>query len=158
MIDDEAREIEIADRAALERLEAVGGAEEAAPTPIELTESALEALLFVAERPLTRREIAALAVTDRETVDARLGDLEVSLRARGIRLLVDGDRVELATVARGRRAGRALCRRRRGPPLDRVARDARDRGLPPARDARPPWSASAASTPTTRSARCCTAG
>ena len=97
MIDDEAREIEIADRAALERLEAAGGAEEAAPTPIELTEAALEALLFVAERPLTRREIAALAVTDRETVDARLGDLEVSLRARGIRLLVDGDRVELAT-------------------------------------------------------------
>ncbi len=31
MIDDEAREIEIADRAALERLEAAGGAEEAAP-------------------------------------------------------------------------------------------------------------------------------
>jgi segregation and condensation protein B len=67
--------------------------------PIELTERALEALLFVAERPLSRREIAALAVTDRETVDARLGDLEVSLRARGIQLLLDGDRVELATAA-----------------------------------------------------------
>ena len=66
--------------------------------PIELTEAALEALLFVAERPLTRREIAALAGTDRETVDARLGDLEVSLRERGIRLLLDGDRVELATA------------------------------------------------------------
>ena len=51
--------------------------------PIELTEAALEALLFVAERPLSRREIAALAGTDRATVDARLGDLEVSLwRAR----------------------------------------------------------------------------
>ncbi len=99
MIDDEAREIEIADQAALARLEAAAGGrdEDVAPTPIELTEAALEALLFVAERPLTRREIAALAVTDRETVDARLGDLEVSLRARGIRLLVDGDRVELAT-------------------------------------------------------------
>jgi segregation and condensation protein B len=67
--------------------------------PIELTERALEALLFVAERPLTRREIAALAGTDRETVDARLGDLEVSLRERGIQLLLDGDRVELATAA-----------------------------------------------------------
>ena len=67
--------------------------------PIELTEAALEALLFVAERPLSRREIAALAGTDRETVDARLGDLEVSLRGRGIRLLLDGDRVELATSA-----------------------------------------------------------
>jgi segregation and condensation protein B len=65
--------------------------------PIELTEAVLEGLLFVAERPLRRREIAALAGTDVETVDARLGDLEVSLRERGIRLLVDGDQVELAT-------------------------------------------------------------
>ena len=69
--------------------------------PIELTEAALEALLFVAERPLTRREIAQLAGTDRETVDARLGDLEVSLRDRGIRLVIDGDRVELATATEG---------------------------------------------------------
>ena len=68
------------------------------PAPIELTEAALEALLFVAERPLSRREIASLAGTDRATVDARLGDLEVSLRARGIHLLIDGDRVELGTA------------------------------------------------------------
>ena len=58
----------------------------------------LEALLFVAERPLSRREIAALARTDLETVDARLGDLEVSLAARGVRLIVSGERVELATA------------------------------------------------------------
>ena len=76
-------------------------ATDAAPAPIELTEAALEALLFVAEKPLSRREIAALAGTDRATVDARLGDLEVSLRDRGIRLLIDGDRVELATAAEG---------------------------------------------------------
>ena len=69
--------------------------------PIELTEAALEALLFVAEKPLSRREIAALAGTDRATVDARLGDLEVSLRDPGIRLLVDGDRVEFATAVEG---------------------------------------------------------
>jgi segregation and condensation protein B len=69
------------------------------PPPIELTEAALEGLLFVAERPLTRREIAALAGVDRETVDARLGDLEVTLRDRGIRLLISDDRVELATAA-----------------------------------------------------------
>lgn len=69
--------------------------------PIELTEAALEALLFVAERPMSRREIAALAGADRATVDARLGDLEVSLRGRGIRLLADGDRVELATAPDG---------------------------------------------------------
>ncbi len=71
------------------------------PPPIELTEAALEALLFVAEKPLSRREIAVLAGTDRATVDARLGDLEVSLRDRGIRLLVDGDRVEFATATEG---------------------------------------------------------
>ncbi|MEO8463298.1 MAG: SMC-Scp complex subunit ScpB, partial [Chloroflexota bacterium] len=35
---------------------------------------------------------------DRATVDQRLGDLEVSLRTRGIRLLLSGDRVELATA------------------------------------------------------------
>jgi segregation and condensation protein B len=69
--------------------------------PLELTEAALEALLFVAERPLSRREIAALAGTDRATVDERLGDLEVSLRERGVRLLIDGDRVELATAPEG---------------------------------------------------------
>jgi segregation and condensation protein B len=66
--------------------------------PLELTEAALEALLFVAERPLRRREIATLAGVDGPTVDARLGDLEVSLRDRGIRLLIDGDLVELATA------------------------------------------------------------
>ena len=66
--------------------------------PAELTEAQLEALLFVAERPLGRREIAALAGVDQATVDARLGDLEVSLRRRGIRLVHSGDRVELATA------------------------------------------------------------
>ena len=35
---------------------------------------------------------------DRATVDARLGDLEVSLADRGIRLVLSGDRVELATA------------------------------------------------------------
>lgn len=64
----------------------------------ELSEASLEALLFVAERPLSRREIALLAGVDRETVDARLGDLEVTLRERGIRLILSADRVELATA------------------------------------------------------------
>ena len=66
--------------------------------PAELTEAALEALLFVAERPLARREIATLAGVDRATVDARLGDLEVSLMSRGIRLVLSNDRVELVTA------------------------------------------------------------
>jgi segregation and condensation protein B len=64
----------------------------------ELTEAQLEALLFVAEKPLSRREIGMLAGVDRATVDARLGDLEVALASRGIRLLLSGDRVELATA------------------------------------------------------------
>ena len=71
--------------------------DEAAPAG-ELTEAQLEALLFVAERPLSRREIASLAGVDRATVDDRLGDLEVTLAARGIRILLSGDRVELATA------------------------------------------------------------
>ena len=68
------------------------------PAPGELTEAGLEALLFVAERPLTRREIATLAGVDAATVDERLGDLEVSLRNRGVRVLAVGDRIELATA------------------------------------------------------------
>ena len=78
-------------------LDGDGDAGEEAAAPIELTETALEALLFVAERPLSRREIATVAGVDRATVDARLGDLEVSLAGRGIRLVASGDRVELVT-------------------------------------------------------------
>jgi segregation and condensation protein B len=66
--------------------------------PPELSEAQLEAILFVAERPLSRREIATLAGVDRATVDGRLGDLEVSLSARGIRLVLSGDRVALVTA------------------------------------------------------------
>lgn len=80
--------------AALARLAA------AAPGPGEakLSVAELEALLFVAERPLARREIAQLSGVAAETVDARLGDLEVALRGRGIRLVAAGERVELVTA------------------------------------------------------------
>ena len=78
--------------------EAEPSASAASTEAADLTEAQLEALLFVAERPLSRREIAAAAGLDRATVDGRLGDLEVSLRARGIRLIADGDRVELVTA------------------------------------------------------------
>ena len=77
--------------------DAPDGIGEVAPAG-ELTEAQLEALLFVAERPLSRREIASLAGVDRATVDDRVGDLEVALAARGIRILLSGDRVELATA------------------------------------------------------------
>ena len=70
---------------------------ESLETP-ELSVVQLEALLFVAERPLGRREIAAVAGVDRATVDDRLGDLEVSLASRGIRLVLSGERVELVTA------------------------------------------------------------
>jgi segregation and condensation protein B len=75
--------------------------------PGELTEAQLEALLFVAERPLARSEIAQLAGVDRETVDARVGDLQVSLAERGIRLVESGERIELATAPE---AGRLIAR------------------------------------------------
>jgi segregation and condensation protein B len=64
----------------------------------ELSEAMLEALLFVAERPLTRREIAVLAGVPADIVDARLGDLEVALSERGVRLVTSGERVALATA------------------------------------------------------------
>jgi segregation and condensation protein B len=88
----------------IEETSADGAAPEAdldvdtAPPAEQLSDSQLEALLFVAERPLSRREIATLAGVDRATVDARLGDLEVALAARGIRLVASGDRVELVTA------------------------------------------------------------
>lgn len=72
--------------------------QESLPPAGSLTEPQLEALLFVAERPLSRREIATLAGVDRTTVDERLGDLEVALSRRGIRVALSGDRIELVTA------------------------------------------------------------
>jgi len=75
--------------------------------PHELSLAQLEAVLFVAERPLSRRQIASLAGIDRDRVDALLGDLEVLLRERGIRLLAVGDEVQLVTAPE---AGRLIAR------------------------------------------------
>jgi len=77
------------------------------PPPGELSVSQLEALLFVAERPLARREIATLAGIERDQVDALLGDLEVVLRERGLRLLSAGEHVQLVTSPE---AGRLIAR------------------------------------------------
>jgi len=63
-----------------------------------LTDAQLEALLFVAERPLARRELGAITGASAGTINARLGDLQVALASRGIRLVVDGERVALATA------------------------------------------------------------
>ena len=81
--------------------------EPAEPPPGELSVAQLEALLFVAERPLARHEIAALAGIESHEVDALLGDLEVSLSERGLRLLSVGDHVQLVTAPE---AGRLIAR------------------------------------------------
>jgi segregation and condensation protein B len=71
--------------------------EPTAPTP-EVTVRDIEALLFVAERPLARREIGTLCGIAHDRVDALLGDLEVALRGRGVRLALLGDEVRLVTA------------------------------------------------------------
>ncbi len=71
---------------------------DAGEAPGSLSVTQLEALLFVAERPLSRREIATLAGIDRQTVDGLLGDLEVVLRDRGLRLVAAGDEIQLVTA------------------------------------------------------------
>ena len=57
----------------------------------------IEALLFVAERPLSRAELRTVARLSAEEIDERLGDLEVQLSERGIRLISTDDRVMLGT-------------------------------------------------------------
>jgi segregation and condensation protein B len=83
-----------------EPVDAFEGAEDGAlvppGTPIGVVE--LEALLFVAEKPLSRTEIGRLCRLSPDDVDNLLGDLEVALRGRGVRLVANGERVELATA------------------------------------------------------------
>jgi segregation and condensation protein B len=76
--------------------EADDGALVPAGTQVGVVE--LEALLFVAEKPLSRTEIGRLCRLSPEDVDNLLGDLEVALRDRGVRLVANGERVELATA------------------------------------------------------------
>jgi segregation and condensation protein B len=92
---------------AVQEAEDAAAAAAAHPPLGELTERQLEGLLFVAERPLTRAEIAQLAGVDREVVDACIGDLQVSLAERGINLVESGERIELATAPE---AGRLIAR------------------------------------------------
>jgi chromosome segregation and condensation protein ScpB len=133
-------------------LEESGSAE-----PLELTEAALEALLFVAERPLTRREIADPRRSRSDDRRRAARRLEVSLRGEGIRLLVAGDRVELATAPE---AGALIARyvgadtvRLSPAALETLAIVAYRQPVTKAAS-----SGSAASTPTTRCGRCSIAG
>jgi segregation and condensation protein B len=63
-----------------------------------LSVTELEALLFVAERPLSRAEIARLGGVDPRTADTTIAELADLLRGRGIRVVAAGDRIELATA------------------------------------------------------------
>jgi len=80
------------------------GSDDAAPqiSPDEPSEGAsvadIESLLFVAGRPLTRGELRAVCRLSADEMDERLGDLEVQLAERGIRLVSSGDRVMLTTA------------------------------------------------------------
>jgi segregation and condensation protein B len=67
----------------------------------------IEALLFVAERPLARSELRSLTGLSSDEIDASLGDLEVQLRDRGIRLVTSGEQVTLATAPE---SGRLIAR------------------------------------------------
>ena len=108
------------DAAAATQLDSPADAAEAAAEPADapdglpgdaLTDAQLEALLFVAERPLTRRELGAITGASPETIDGRLGDLQVVLASRGLRLIVEGERVALATAPEaGRLIGRYIGR------------------------------------------------
>ena len=77
--------------------ETVALKDESEPEAAGASVADLEALLFVAERPLTRAELRSVARLSAEEVDAHLGDLEVQLRDRGIRLVTNGDQVMLGT-------------------------------------------------------------
>lgn len=63
-----------------------------------VTVAEIEALLFVAEKPLTRAELRTIGRLTADEIDERLGDLEVQLGERGIRLISTGERVMLATA------------------------------------------------------------
>lgn len=58
----------------------------------------IEALLFVAEKPLSRAELRTICQLSEDEIDERLGDLEVQLGERGIRLISSGERVMLTTA------------------------------------------------------------
>ncbi len=61
------------------------------------TAADLEALLFVVDRPLTRKEAAKLLETDRAAFDRLMTELQKSLTSRGITLLTHGDELQLTS-------------------------------------------------------------
>lgn len=64
----------------------------------------LEALLFVVDRPITRREAAKLLEASKGDVDRLVTELAANLAQRGITLITHGDELQLASGAEQARA------------------------------------------------------
>lgn len=64
----------------------------------------LEALLFVVDRPITRREAAKLLEASKGEIDRLVTELAARLADRGITLIVHGDELQLASGAEQARA------------------------------------------------------
>jgi len=69
-----------------------------------VTPADLEALLFVVDRPLTRKEAAKLLEVDRAAFDRLVAELQATLAGRGITLLIHGDELQLTSGPKQARA------------------------------------------------------
>lgn len=76
----------------------------AAAAPWVATVEDLEALLFVVDRPITRREASKLLEASKSDVDRLVTALTADLAERGITLITHGDELQLASGAEQARA------------------------------------------------------
>jgi segregation and condensation protein B len=79
-------------------------AQSVAAAPWVATVEDLEALLFVVDRPITRREAAKLLEASKGDLDRLVTELTTSLAQRGITLITHGDELQLASGAEQARA------------------------------------------------------
>ena len=75
-----------------------------AAAPWVATVEDLEALLFVVDRPITRREAAKLLEASKSDLDRLVAALTANLAQRGITLITHGDELQLASGAEQARA------------------------------------------------------
>jgi len=75
-----------------------------AAAPWVATVEDLEALLFVVDRPITRREAAKLLEASKSDLDRLVTKLTANLAQRGITLITHGDELQLASGAEQARA------------------------------------------------------
>ena len=78
--------------------------ESVAAAPWVATVEDLEALLFVVDRPITRREAAKLLEASKSDLDRLVAALTTNLAERGITLITHGDELQLASGAEQARA------------------------------------------------------